>query len=153
MAGFLRIFTKRIAISWEERKHHSPEERGGRGAGKERAGSQHLGSYRVLVAGVLLQWWTAQHTDPSLPRSLSPFLIAQRLIRTCIACSHLQLLNAEMHSLNLMAAAPLLPDLTFTTCRHCYKESICSHAVDFTSQRALQGNFICGSPIWVGAET
>ena len=41
---------------------------------------------------------------------------------TCIACSYLQPLNAEEHCLNVIATAPILPNLTFIMCRLCYKE-------------------------------
>lgn len=90
----------------------------------------------------------------ALPLPLPPPLIAQRLrhththtqTHTCIACSYLQALNAEERCLGVIATAPLLPNLTFTICRLCYKRIVCLRNVDLLSQGGPLGNFIHGTP-------
>lgn len=128
MAGSLRVFAKPTACLspsgvMKESIISTPSWGKQRKRGREAGGRQSAPLYgQKTGSGVLLQWWTVQHTDPSLPRSLSTSHCTEAYAHTCIACSHLQPLNAEEHCLNVIATAPILPNLTFKMCCLCYKE-------------------------------
>ncbi len=88
MAGSLRVFAKPTACLppsgvMKESIISTPS------WGKQREGAERQGGRQSAPlygqrsgAGVLLQWWTAQHTDPRLPRSLSLYLSLHRGLRT-----------------------------------------------------------------------
>lgn len=81
-------------------------------------------------AGVLLQWWTAQHTDPRLhARALPPRDTPHpSLHRGLSTRTHTPALLAAISEhfmqrtrcLGAIATAPHPPDLAFTMCRLCY---------------------------------
>lgn len=131
MVGSLRVFSKPTACLppsgvMKESIISTPSWGKQRKRGREAGGQAFSTSVRTEIRS----WCTAAVMNSaahwSQAPSLSLYLSLHRGLRThthtCIACSHLQPLNAEEHCLNVIATAPLQPNLTFIMCRLCYKE-------------------------------